>query len=687
MRNAFLPDVDIISPEEFDFKCFREIGAAKRRQGNQCSRRGLLYKDIISAFDIETTAIDDIEQSVLYLWQWSFNENLVVIGRDWESFRTFFDSIQRELDGLNLVVYVHNLSYEFHFLRGVIEFDPDSVFCVGKRKILKAVSGSIEYRCSYLHSNMGLDQFMKKCGVEAGKVTGFDYTKKRFPWTPLDEREIAYGVQDVSGLVKALKNEMRLDDDSLYTIPLTSTGYVRRDAKKAMRFLPHSYYEMQIPDYELYLLLRRAFRGGNCHASRFYSGQILEGVRSADRSSSYPDNVCNDKFPVSRFFHSGAITMERLADIMNRRGRAVLARVIMRNLRLADPRWPCPYLSLSKCHVGERKKIDNGRILECGICETVLTDVDLRIVLDEYTFDSIEIVDSYHARYGRMPEVIIDLTTTYYRGKTELKGDPSKKYFYDKYKAKLNAIYGLMAQDPGKARILYHEFIKKSEGLYSLVELNPDDYAKATRRAFMPYQWGVWCTSLSRFRLEEGIRLAYNAEGVGDGFVYADTDSVKYLGEIDWTSFNTARKTASELSGACAVDARGKTHYMGVFEDEGVYDRFITWGAKKYAYEQNGKIGITVSGVVKSGSEDRPDGGRELESRGGLEAFRPGFAFTKAGGTETVYNDKPEYSSYEIDGHKVEITPNVLIRQSSYTLNLSNDYASLLSEISIERRN
>lgn len=685
MTNEFLPGVNIISPEEFDFKAFRDIGAAKRRQGNQCSRRGVVYKDIVSAFDIETTSVDEIEQSVVYLWQWAFNDDLVVVGREWRAFVRFYNEIQTALDGLNLVVYVHNLSYEFHFLRGVIPFDPDSVFCVSKRKILKAASGGIEFRCSYLHSNMSLDAFMKKCGVPQGKITGFDYAKKRYPWTDLDARDLAYGVQDVSGLVKALKNEMEKDGDSLYTIPLTSTGYVRRDAKKAMRELPHSYYEMQKPDFELYLMLRRAFRGGNCHANRFYSGMILEGVRSADRSSSYPDNQCNDKFPVSRFFHSGAITMDRLVEIMNKRGRAVLAQVVFRGLRLADPRWPCPYLSLSKCHTGKNYEIDNGRIMACEICETVLTDVDLRIVLDEYEWDSVEIIDSYHARYGRLPETLVELTKTYYRKKTELKGIPGEEYYYTKSKNMLNSIYGMMAQDPGKARIIYHEWIKKSEGLYSLVEMDEADYDKATRRLFLPYQWGVWVTAWSRFRLEEGIRLAYNANGVGDGFVYADTDSVKYLGEIDWTEFNDARKTASGESGAFAVDAKGKTHYMGVFEDEGEYDRFITWGAKKYAYEKDGKVGITVSGVVKSGNAEK-DGGAELESRGGLEAFRPGFSFVKAGGTETLYNDRPAVTSYEIDGHKIDVIPNVLIRQSSYTLNLSNDYAALLSEVTVERR-
>ncbi len=42
-------------------------------------------------------------------------------------------------------------------------------------------------------------------------------------------------MNDVRGLVEALKAEMSRDDDTLYTIPLTSTGYVRREVKAALR--------------------------------------------------------------------------------------------------------------------------------------------------------------------------------------------------------------------------------------------------------------------------------------------------------------------------------------------------------------------------------------------------------------------------------------------------------------------
>ena len=70
----------------------------------------------------------------------------------------------------------------------------------------------------------------------------------------------------------------------------------------------------------------------------------------------------------------------------------------------------------------------------------------------------------------------------------------------------------------------------------------------------------------------------------------------------------------------------------------------------------------------------------ELAEHGGLTAFHEGMVFTKAGGTEAVYNDVPETREVSIDGHKLHITSNCLIRNSTYTLGITQEYSRLLSE-------
>lgn len=665
----------IVTPEQFPLEWLYNRPLVKRKQGNQRTKKRVKYKDIITAFDIETTRLIDIEQSVMYVWQWQFDEDYTVVGRTWEQFAAFQRKIAKILDDIVLVVFVHNLSYEFQFLRGIYQFSPDEVFAIKSRKVLKCnMYGCFEFRCSYIHSNMNLDTYTKKMGVKHKKLTGtFDYEKIRYPWTELNNDELAYCIHDVQGLVEAIKIEMEHDGDNLYTFPLTSTGYVRRDAKKAMSNVSFSFVRNQLPDYEIYKMLREAFRGGNTHANRYYANYTLHNVHSADRSSSYPDVMCNCKFPISEFYRLGDLSYKDVVKLIEKRNKALIMRVAITGIYLTRIDWGCPYLSISKCRHIENALEDNGRILSAEYLETTLTDIDLRIVLQEYSFTDIRFFDVASSRYGYLPSPLISTICQYYHYKTELKNVPGQELLYMKSKNKLNSLYGMCAQDPVKQSILFinNDFQEQNEEEAKLL-------LEHNKKAFLAYQWGVWVTAWARYRLEEGIILAHGdiENPNSPQFVYCDTDSVKYLGDIDLTVFNRQRITDSKRSGAYATDPAGITHYMGVYEKEHDMCEFRTMGAKKYVYRETpkDKLICTIAGVSKS------LGGKELESHGGITAFHEGFTFEEAGGLEAVYNDDID-KVIDIDGHSLKITSNVVLRPSTYTLGLSADYKRLLTEV------
>jgi len=665
----------IIPPEKFPYDWLYEIPLVKRKAGNQRTRKRIQYKDMITAFDIETTRLQDIEQSIMYVWQWQFGDEYTVVGRTWEQFEAFQRKLKAVLEDSVLVVFVHNLSYEFQFLRGIYSFNQDEVFAIKSRKVLKcSMWDSFEFRCSYIHSNMNLDTYTKKMGVKHTKLTGtFDYEKIRYPWTELSDEELAYCVHDVQGLVEAIEIEMEHDGDNLYTFPLTSTGYVRRDAKKAMSQVDYRFVKEQLPDYEIYKMLREAFRGGNTHANRYYTNYTLHNVHSADRSSSYPDVMCNCKFPISEFYHLGDIGYEEVVKMIGKRQKACIMRIAITGLHLTRIDWGCPYLSLSKCRHIENALEDNGRILSADYLETTVTDIDLKIILQEYSFTDIKFYDVATARYGYLPTQLIKTICQYYHYKTELKNVPGQELLYMKSKNKLNSLYGMCAQDPVKQSILFieNDFKEQNENEAELL-------FAYNKKAFLAYQWGVWVTAWARYRLEEGIQLAHGDVNDPNApqFVYCDTDSVKYLGEIDLTKFNTERVNDSKRSGAYATDPHGITHYMGVYEKEHDMCEFRTMGAKKYVYREtpNGKLVCTIAGVSKS------LGGEELEEHGGITAFHEWFTFDKAGGLEAVYNDNPEQCDIVRDGHKLKVTSNVVLRPSTYTLGLTADYKRLLTE-------
>lgn len=638
----------------------------KRRRGNQGRRNNeRKYKDVIAAFDIETTNDDESRQSFMYIWQFQMGEQ-TIMGRTWDEFRRFLGTLTEHLkQNEYIVIFVHNLSFEFQFLRGIYDFEPEEIFAMDSRKVLKCeMMEHFEFRCSYLQTNMSLAQFTSKMGVENVKLSGedFDYSKARYSWTPLTDLELQYCINDVKGLVQAMTKQMSLEDDSLYTLPLTSTGYVRRDVKAAMRHFNKFELRDMLPDYNVFCMLREAFRGGNTHANRYYSGLIMKDVQSYDRASSYPDVQINCLFPMSPWLREENADIDRVLLKIYKHRRACLMRVAFHNIRLTDPGWGAPYLAKAKCRSVLDPEVDNGRILSARYLETTITDIDFKIIMDEYTFDYMDVGDFYHCRYGVLPKQLRNTVLQYFHDKTTLKGVPGQELYYMKQKNKLNSIYGMSVQSPVKQTIDYinGEFIERTDDENELLE-------KAKQRAFQSYAWGVWTTAHARYELEKAIKL------VGIGFIYCDTDSVKYVGKANFSKLNSELRNRSKKNSAMAVDPQGEAHYLGVWEHDGSYKTFRTWGAKKYVYTNvDGTLGVTIAGVNKS------KGAEELASRGGITAFRPGFVFRKAGGLESVYNDDPEVKEIIREGHVQPITSNVYMYDSEYTVGITWEYLRIL---------
>ena len=658
--------------DTFPYGIIVKAGNQKRKKGNQGRKNNdFVYKNLFCAFDIEATNDYSIDQAYMYIWQFQIEE-YTVIGRTWEEFLLFMNRLKMQLkENERMMIYVHNLSYEFSFLKGIYPFEADDVFCINPRKVLKCTMfGAFEFRCSYLLTNMGLASFTEKMGVTQ-KLSGdeFDYSVIRYPWTELSERELEYCITDVKALVEALKVYFSIENDNFYTIPLTSTGFVRRDVKRAMRRFNKDDLKNQLPDYDIFCILREAFRGGNTHANRYYADMIVKGVSSFDRVSSYPDVQINELFPMGSWIHEPEADFERVIRKIYKQKRACLMRVAFHNIRLKDPMWGCPYIAKHKCRNLLEHENDNGRILYASYLETSLTDIDFKIILDEYDFDEASVLDFYHIRYGRLPKPLRDTVQKYFRDKTELKNVKGSELYYMLAKAKLNSIYGMTVQSPVKQNIKYinDEFITEYIDESELLDTS-------NSKAFLSYAWGVWTTARAREQLEIAIKM------VGNNFVYCDTDSVKFIddGSVDFEPYNEQRMEDSEAHGGVAYDPKGFPQYLGLYEYEGTYKEFITMGAKKYAYmDLADRLSITVAGVGKS------KGAEELKKRGGLQSFKEGFTFYDAGGTESVYNDIQEPFEVNIDGKSLLITSNVLIKKSTYTLGVTGEYRRILNNPSI----
>ena len=607
------------------------------------------YASDICAFDIETTLIDKYKQSVMYIWQFAYND-IVITGRTWPEFIELLTLLNTLIDKDRLIVYVHNLSFEFQFLKDIVQFD--DIFATDNRSVLYAVSGGIEFRCSYKLSNRSLDSFIKSVGGQYEKVQGFDYRKKRYPWTKLTDFEIKYCIYDVIGLVDAIRRKLDIEGDTLYTIPLTNTGYVRRIFRAELRgMLPQI--RRMLPDAEIFEALRGAFRGGNTHAHRWNAGRIISDGEQFDISSSYIASLMEELYPMR--FEKGR--PEYLGYYI-KYGKAVLMHITLYDLKLKSDIWGCPYIVKSKCEFIKGGEYDNGRVLECECLRAWVTEIDLQIIASEYDFQ-FEVDKLFFADKRKLPEGFRKLLKSMFEKKTMLKGgDPVE---YNKYKEQLNSVYGMCVQNPVK---FTYKLDEETNTLLPDESISYEELLKEYhRKGWLPYQWGVYCTCYSRLRLERGIQCIPES-----AFIYADTDSIKCAGHFQQEIDALNKELKNEY--LSAPDKDGNMHYMGIFEYEGPFKRFKTLGAKKYAYEDEKGLHITIAGVNKK------TGAAEMQK---LENFKTGFVFRKSAGLQAIYNDIPEVKEVRIQGHILQITSNIALIPTTYTLGITDEYEYLIN--------
>ena len=257
--------------------------------------------NVFTAFDIETTSIwcnpnkqlYDVH-SFMYIWTFTIEE-YTIQGRTWEEFFDWLNLLKGCFEKLKenyrlselplMVCFIHNLAFEWTFFSGVYPFKNEEIFFRDVRKpIYCRMFDIFEFRCSYIQSNLSLSALCKQTGVKE-KLSGqkFDYDKIRFPWTELTPFELEYTLTDTESLVQAMKYRVIKGGDTLETMPITSTGYVRRECKEALK---DYYMELRSlkPDEKQYRLLRKCARGGNTHANMYKVGKVISNVQSFERS-------------------------------------------------------------------------------------------------------------------------------------------------------------------------------------------------------------------------------------------------------------------------------------------------------------------------------------------------------------------------------------------------------------------
>ena len=206
------------------------------------------YSNIIYAFDIETTTMNDITSlylssfvSVDFMLNHEANEvilqamSLAHFCRNAAEIDSYLRALndKGEKEKKRYIIYCHNLAYEFDYLIKNVPFvienfnNKDTLFIKPRIPLFVRLK-YIEFRCSFRLLNAPLKSIGDNLGYSKLEI---DYRAKYYSFSKLPNVEYEYNERDVRlTLLGVLKECSKWNYiNSVKDIPLTSTGFTRKN--------------------------------------------------------------------------------------------------------------------------------------------------------------------------------------------------------------------------------------------------------------------------------------------------------------------------------------------------------------------------------------------------------------------------------------------------------------------------
>lgn len=689
---------------EFDYDILDNIMYRTKTGGNMKYYSKVTYNDCIIGIDTETSRIKSNQipcVNIVCAWTLSIRAmgfNWVTLwGRKPSELMMALEAILSHLEGEKTFCYIHNLAYDYVFLRKFL-FKTFG----NPKKVLNTKPHypiSIEFKNgliikdSLILAGVKLEKWADDLDVEHKKAVGFwDYDKLRTQEENYSERELTYIENDTLALVECIDKIISALKCNISSLPLTNTGILRNEIRRiGGENNARKKYEMQVLSFAQYLKCHKVFHGGFCHGNRYVLNRtIRKNIKCYDFTSSYPFVMLAFKYPCERFTAlPGDIDYKYILKTGTKY--AYMFRLDLINVRLKDPFYPMPVISYNKCahELALNAMQDNGRITSADAVSFYCNEQDLYLINQIYDFDIARCSEVEFAKKDYLPRWFTDYIFELFIKKQELKGIPDKIVNYNLAKGKINSAYGCSVQRNITEDIIEDYISGEYKGSF---DLDPEDPERDTPEKIMalkeksyneytsklgtilPYQWGCWVCSYAQrnlFLLGECIKK--DPESPLYSWLYSDTDSIY---AYDWDeemieAYNEICRRLLKANGYGPVTVNGKEYCLGVATLYGEYTEFRTLGAKRYVGRsiEDKELHITVAGVPKAGANCLKDN---------IELFYPGFIFK---GTDTgkltyyyIYQEDIKYKN------GIEIGDSIDLRPCDYELDLGKVDFNLLNK-------
>ena len=601
--------------KDFDYSILKNVMYRKEKGYRKGS-----WNDIYIGLDTESSKDPDRAPGIpwkTYIVAWTISirfldMNIVTLyGAAPSECIECIEEILRPMGGEQTLIYIHNLAWDWQFLRKFFlkEFGTptDQLNIKSHYPISIRFDNGLILRDSYIISQVGLEKWAKDLNVEHQKAVGsWDYDKVRHQSDirKLSAEELHYIENDTLALVECLNQYGKFLNRYVYELPFTATGIVRKDVRDiGNENSARQNFKNQCPDYDLYCIMERIFHGGYTHSNRYRVNEIIRNVRCYDFTSSYPFVMLSEKYPSGKFMDIGGKIS--VWDILEHKDdTAFIFKLVLIGVKLKDQNYPMPYLQKSKCSHIINPLVDNGRILYADCVEIYTNEIDASIIMEQYDAEMQICMEVKRTDKRYLPRWFTDYIFGLFVKKCELKEAGIGGIDYALAKGRLNSVYGLTVMK--HVRDLIEEDYKTGD--FQPAELDPEaEYNKHIKKVttILPYQWGVWVTSYAARNL-----FNFANECIPDKYewIYSDTDSC-YSHEWDYIKvyqFNERCKEKLRRNGYGPAVVKDQEFWLGIAVTEGKKDKceeFVTVGAKRYCKRSasDHQLHITVSGVPKAG--------------------------------------------------------------------------------------